>query len=261
MFKKIGLYLMGLAVAVLLVVPVVQAEAASNYTVKPGDSLYIIGNKYGVSAWQLQQANGLANTTIYVGQNLVIPTTAGGQGVYTVVKGDSLYTIATKHGVSHQELMRLNNLSNSIIYPGQQLRIPVAATTDRGAVNRATVNVATSDLDLLARLISSEAQGESYQAQVAVGAVVLNRVKHHDFPNTIAGVIYDKSHGYYQFTPVLNGYINRPATESSKKAAQDAVNGWDPTNGAVYFFESDVSNSWLQSKPFAARIGAFTFTY
>lgn len=261
MLKRIGLYLMGLAVAVLLVAPVVQAEAATNYTVQGGDSLYLIGNKYGVSAWQLQQANGLDSANIYAGQNLVIPTATGGQGSYTVAQGDSLYTIATKHGVSYQEIMRLNNLSSWLIYPGQQLRIPVATTTDRGAVERPTGNVSNSDLELLARLISSEAQGESYQAQVAVGAVVLNRVKHSDFPNTIAGVIYDQSHGYYQFTPVMNGFINRPATESATRAAQDAINGWDPTNGAVYFFESDVSNGWLQSKPFAAQIGAFTFTY
>lgn len=260
MFKRIGLFFMGLAVSVLLLTPVVQAEAAINYTVQRGDSLYLIGNKYGVSAWQLQQANGLTGTTIYPGQKLVIPS-AGGQGSYTVVKGDSLYTIAIKHGVTSQEIMRLNNLSGSLIYPGQQLRIPVATTADRGAVSRPATNVSNSDLELLARLISAEAQGESYQAQVAVGAVVLNRVKHPDFPNTIAGVIYDKSYGYYQFTPVMNGFINQPATESAKRAAQDAINGWDPSNGAVYFFESDVRNSWLQSKPFAAQIGAFTFTY
>lgn len=259
MFKKIGLYLMGLAVSVLLVAP--MAEAAINYTVQPGDSLYLIGQRYGVNAWQLQQANGLTGTTIYPGQSLVIPSSVDGQGTYTVTKGDTLFIIGTKYGVSYQEIMRLNNLSSTVIYPGQQLRIPVATTSSRGATYSTVGHVSASDLDLLARLITAEAQGEPYLAQVAVGAVVLNRVKHSDFPNTIAGVIYDTSYGYYQFTPVMNGYINRPATESAKRAAQDAINGWDPSNGAVYFFESDVRNSWLQSKPVAAQIGAFTFTY
>ena len=85
----------------------------------------------------------------------------------------------------------------------------------------------TSDLQLLARAINGEARGESYEGQVAVGAVILNRVKHPDFPNTIAGVIYQPG----AFTAVSDGQINTPIDESSSvfKAAQDALNGWDPT--------------------------------
>lgn len=85
----------------------------------------------------------------------------------------------------------------------------------------------TSDLQLLARAINGESRGESYEGQVAVGAVILNRVKHPDFPNTIAGVIYQPG----AFTAVSDGQINIPIDESSTvfKAAQDALNGWDPT--------------------------------
>ena len=85
----------------------------------------------------------------------------------------------------------------------------------------------TSDLQLLARAINGEARGESYEGQVAVGAVILNRVKHPNFPNTIAGVIYQPG----AFTAVSDGQINTPIDESSSvfKAAQDALNGWDPT--------------------------------
>nr|WP_204615759.1 LysM peptidoglycan-binding domain-containing protein [Desulforadius tongensis] len=241
--------------AVFLALPAKHAAAAT-YTVQPGDSLYLIGKRYGVAVSQLQQANGIKGTTIYVGQKLTIPDGTGGS-VHTVKKGETLYLIGQKYGVSYKTIMRVNNLSSEVIYPGQKLRIPGSTAANRGSVNRPSAG----EMDLLARLISAEAQGESYKTQVAVGSVVLNRVKHENFPRTITGVIYDKSYGYYQFTPVMNGYINNPATSSARKAAEDAVNGWDPTNGALYFFESDVKNPWLQSRPFAAKIGAFTFTY
>ncbi|APC79142.1 cell Wall Hydrolase family protein [Clostridium botulinum] len=90
---------------------------------------------------------------------------------------------------------------------------PVPAPT----TPKPTVNYTESDLDLLARLITVEAQSEPYSAQVAVASVVINRIKSSQFPNSISSVIYQKSDGYYQFTPVLNGWINKPATERSKK--------------------------------------------
>ena len=92
----------------------------------------------------------------------------------------------------------------------------------------------TSDLQLLARAINGEARGESYEGQVAVGAVILNRVKSSDFPNTIAGVIYQPG----AFTAVADGQINVPIDEDSTvvKAAQDALNGWDPTNRMCVLF-------------------------
>lgn len=98
----------------------------------------------------------------------------------------------------------------------------------------ASSNNNTSDLQLLARAINGEARGESYEGQVAVGAVILNRVNHPDFPNTIAGVIYQPG----AFTAVSDGQINVPIDESSTvfKAAQDALNGWDPTNRMCLLF-------------------------
>lgn len=92
----------------------------------------------------------------------------------------------------------------------------------------------TSDLQLMARAINGEARGESYEGQVAVGAVILNRVKSSEFPNTIAGVIYEPG----AFTAVSDGQINQPIDESSTvyKAAQDALNGWDPTNRMFILF-------------------------
>ncbi|MBE5805722.1 MAG: spore cortex-lytic enzyme SleB [Clostridiales bacterium] len=117
---------------------------------------------------------------------------------------------------------------------------------------------AVSDVQLLARAINGEARGESYEGQVAVGAVILNRVKSSSFPNTIAGVIYQPG----AFTAVSDGQINEPIDKNSTvvKAAQDALNGWDPTNGAIYYFNPDTAtSSWIWSRPYIKTIGKHRF--
>lgn len=116
----------------------------------------------------------------------------------------------------------------------------------------------TSDVQLLARAINGEARGEPYEGQVAVGAVILNRVKDSKFPNTIAGVIYQSG----AFTAVADGQINVPIDPSSSvvKAAQDALNGWDPTDGAIYYFNpSTATNKWIWSRPLIKTIGKHRF--
>lgn len=116
----------------------------------------------------------------------------------------------------------------------------------------------TSDLQLMARAINGEARGEPYEGQVAVGAVILNRVKSSQFPNTIAGVIYQSG----AFTAVADGQINVPIEEGSTvlKAAQDALNGWDPTGGAIYYFNPDTAtNKWIWSRPVIKTIGKHRF--
>lgn len=112
---------------------------------------------------------------------------------------------------------------------------------------------------LLARLINGEARGESYEGQVAVGAVIMNRVKSAKFPNTIAGVIYQKG----QFSCITDGQFNAAIEENSTvyKAAQDAMNGSDPTNGALYFYNpSKTKSKWLFSLPVVATIGEHKFS-
>ena len=116
----------------------------------------------------------------------------------------------------------------------------------------------TSDIQLLARAINGEARGEPYEGQVAIGAVILNRVKDSRFPNTIAGVIYQSG----AFTAVTDGQINDPISEGSTvvKAARDAMNGWDPTDGAVYYFNPDTAtNKWIWSRPLIKTIGKHRF--
>lgn len=115
-----------------------------------------------------------------------------------------------------------------------------------------------SDVQLLARAINGEARGEPYEGQVAVGAVILNRVKSSNFPNTIAGVIYEPG----AFTAVSDGQINVPIAENSTvvKAARDALNGWDPTGGAIYYFNPDTAtNKWIWSRPLIKTIGKHRF--
>lgn len=113
-----------------------------------------------------------------------------------------------------------------------------------------------SDINLLARLIYGEARGESYTGQVAVGAVVLNRVKSSSFPNTISGVIYQS----YAFTAVADGQINLKPNATAIAAAKDAMNGWDPSGGALYYYNpSTATSSWIYSRKTLTTIGNHVF--
>lgn len=109
---------------------------------------------------------------------------------------------------------------------------------------------------LLAQCINGEARGESYKGQVAVGAVILNRVKSSKFPNTIAGVIYQRG----AFDAVSDGQINQTPSDSCLKAARDAMNGYDPTGGCLYYYNpATTTNKWMLSKPVSLRIGNHVF--
>lgn len=130
-------------------------------------------------------------------------------------------------------------------------------STDSNNVTYAAAS-GTSDIQLMARAINGEARGEAYEGQVAVGAVILNRVKSSQFPNTISGVIYQSG----AFTAVSDGQINSQISEGSTvyKAAQDAKNGWDPTGGCIYYFNpATATNKWIWSRPLVKTIGKHRF--
>ncbi len=113
-----------------------------------------------------------------------------------------------------------------------------------------------SDVYLLAQCIYSESRGEPYKGQVAVGAVVLNRVKSSSFPNSIAGVIYQRG----AFSAVDDGQINLAPDDTAVKAAKDAMNGWDPTSGCLFYYNpSTATSAWIRSRPIVVRIGAHVF--
>ena len=114
----------------------------------------------------------------------------------------------------------------------------------------------SSNVELLAKVIYGEARGEPYTGQVAVGAVIMNRVRSSQFPNTIAGVVYQSG----AFDAVADGQVNLTPDSTARKAAQDALNGWDPSYGAIYYFNpSTATNKWIWSRPLTVTIGKHRF--
>ncbi len=132
-----------------------------------------------------------------------------------------------------------------------------AQTLAKLGITIGTVPEATeANVNLLAQIISAEARGESYEGQVAVGAVVLNRVEHPSFPDTISGVIYQKG----AFTAITDGQFWEPIEASCYDAARDALNGWDPTGGAVYYFNpKKTKDKFMHSRPVIVQIGEHLF--
>lgn len=281
---------------------------AAQYTVKSGDSLYAISQRFGTTAASLKSTNGLKSNTLYPGQVLTVPS---GSGTYVVKSGDSLYTISQRFGTTADNLKKINGLTSTYIYPGQVLNVPSAnanyvvkkgdslyligknfgvsaasiksanglksdtlsigqklvipGSNTSGTASRSTSSSASrgagsysrSEVLLLARLINGESRGEPYQGQVAVGAVVLNRMASSKFPNTLSGVVYQPN----EFSVVNDGQINLTPSENSIKAAEDAMNGWDPSNGALFYWNpvKAPNNKFLNAKPIVARIGNHVF--
>lgn len=133
-----------------------------------------------------------------------------------------------------------------------------SSTSTKKNTDQSSIDNSGDMVDLLARLINGEARGEPYKGQVAVGAVVMNRVKSSEFPDTISGVIYQKG----QFSCVTDGQFNKAIAQDSTvyKAAQEAINGSDPTNGAIFFYNPKTSKSkWLYTRPTVITIGSHRF--
>lgn len=134
-----------------------------------------------------------------------------------------------------------------------------SSTSTKKQTDQSSTNNSKDMVELLARLINGEARGEPYKGQVAVGAVVMNRVKSSEFPDTISGVIYQKG----QFSCVTDGQINKAIDENSTvyKAAREALNGADPTNGCLFFYNPKTSKSkWIFTRPVVTTIGKHRFT-
>lgn len=166
---------------------------------------------------------------------------------HMVHSGDTLWKISNRYGVGLNALREANNQSSNMIYVGQKLVIPQSIISE-------------SDKDLLARLVSAEAKGEPYAGKVAVATVILNRLDHPDFPNTVKEVVYQVEQGHYAFTPVQNGTIYQPADAESKKAVYEALAFRGQGNGSVYFYNPDTStSSWIYSRTTTITIGNHRF--
>lgn len=164
---------------------------------------------------------------------------------------DGVYGSGTEKAVRH--FQRSNGLSVDG-QCGSQTLAALGLPTGSGGGNSG--GSGGGEVDLLARLISAEARGEPYEGQVAVGAVVLNRVRHSSFPNSVSGVIYQPG----AFSCLDDGQFDEPVAESAYRAARDALAGWDPSGGAIYYFNPVTATSaWIWSRPAIVTIGRHMF--
>lgn len=198
-----------------------------------GSSLICVGEIETASSW------GSSGDEV-----IQIQTKLKNWGYYTG-KIDGIYGTGTFQAV--KKFQRMNGLTVD----------GVAGSKTLDALGISNTNFPNnSNLNILARAINGEARGEPYEGQVAVGAVILNRVDHSSFPNTIAGVIYQSG----AFDSVKDGQINMEPTNTAIKAARDALNGWDPSGGSIYFFNPATSTSkWIWSRPIVKVIGKHNF--
>lgn len=167
---------------------------------------------------------------------------------------DGIYGYATLAAV--KQFQRKNKLSIDGVVGNKTLAALGINTGTASKPAASTSNTNNQNVLLLARLINGEARGEPYEGQVAVGAVVLNRTRDPRFPNTIAGVIYQPG----AFTAIVDGQIHAEIQQSSINAARDALNGWDPSGGAVFYYNpAKTTNKWIWSRPLIKIIGKHRF--
>ena len=179
---------------------------------------------------------------------------------YTIKSGDTLWGISRKLGVSVTQLKATNSLNSNIIYPGEVLYYATqngnqsSSGSTTGTTNQKVFTQA--DVDLMAKAVYAESRGEPYTGQVAVAAVILNRVKSSSFPNSVYGVIYQP----WAFSSTLDGQINLTPNATSYEAVYDAINGYDPSYGALFFYNPATSSSaWIFSRTTTVKIGNHIF--
>lgn len=186
-----------------------------------------------------------------IGGLLTVSTGVNADWTYTVKRGDTLYKIARKTGTTINAIRKRNGMRGWVLRIKQRIIIPTGVAATRKKVTRSS-----GDVELLARIIHAEAGAEPYLGKVAVGAVIMNRVQSPKFPKSIAGVIYQP----HAFESVSNGIYTRPASAASRKAARAAISGWDPSGGALYFFNpGKTNNAWIWARRIINRIGKHVF--
>lgn len=210
----------------------------------------IVGVSYLVTSIVLMPETSVTYTAT-TSQNKVIQQRLKNWGYYTgAVDG----ILGPKSVAAIKKFQRNNGLvADGIVGPKTAAKIGISLSSSSTTNNKTQTS---SDLYLLAKCVHAEARGESYTGQVAVAAVILNRVKSPDFPNTISGVIYQP----WAFTAVNDGQINLEPNQSAYNAARDAMNGWDPTYGSLYYYNPATATSrWIYSRQTTVTIGKHVF--
>jgi N-acetylmuramoyl-L-alanine amidase len=166
---------------------------------------------------------------------------------HNVKSGESLWKISNQYGIPTAAIQKINNRNNFLLYAGEKLTIPSIPTS--------------YERDLLARLVYAESKGEPYAGKVAVATVVLNRVDSNLFPNSVHGVITERSAGgYYAFSPIANGTISLAADAESKRAVQEALMFRGQGSGSLYFYNPQTAQSaWIKTRPTTVKIGNHVF--
>ena len=232
------------------------------YTVKPGDTLYGIGQKFGLKYRSVMESNNLERDTIKPGLRLSIPQ--GKVSIHTVKLGDTLFGLSRRYAVNVNDIKQANGLVSAEIHPDTRLLIPGRNVKRKEPqvkpVMGGRFSFAKDDIRLLAKLIHAEARGESLKGQIAVGAVIINRLASGSFPGNIRDIVFQKTNKVYQFTPVQDGQISLEPDRASFYAAERAIKGDDPTNGALFFYNPETSSDeWIRTLPVTTVIGNHVF--
>jgi N-acetylmuramoyl-L-alanine amidase len=241
-------------------------EAAPVHRVAPSDTLWQIARSNNTTVADLKTANRLTSALILPGQLIRIP-------VHTVSPGDTMWGIARRFGTGLPALLAVNpRVSPAHIFPGQLINIPAADLAAADPVRPGALpsrggqrsggghNFSQQEINLLARLVHAEAAGEPFVGQVAVAASVLNRLISPIFPNTLRDVIYQVAYGFYQYSPVLDDRIYLPANRTAYQAVFEALAGWDPSLGALGFFNPrKTDNQWVRQQSVTTVIGNHVF--
>lgn len=248
-----------LAVTGLLCAHFTNTAYASNYQIQKGDTLSSIAANYKVSVSDIKKANNLTDDQIIAGKYLYIPD---GGAYHCVVSGDTLSEIAARYRVSVSEIKKANNLKSDLIKAGDTLWIPLHTITNTTMTSRSgsrkTQTVTADEMELMAKAVYGEARGESMLGQIAVAAVILNRCDSSEFPNTITEVIYEP----WAFTAVHDGQINLTPNMAAYQAVKEALGGYDPTYGALYYWNPQTATSaWIWSRAVVVQIGQHLFGF
>ncbi len=213
---------------------------------------FAVGVSYAVAGMIAEPYNGesVMFTATTTSQNKIIQQRLKTWGYYTgAVDG----ILGPKSVAAIKKFQKANGLvADGIVGPKTAAKIGISLSSSTSSKSTQT----SSDLYLLAKCVYAEARGEKYEGQVAVAAVILNRVASPSFPNTISGVIYQP----WAFTAVTDGQINLEPNQTAYNAARDAMNGWDPTHGCLYYYNPKTATSkWIYSRQVVVTIGSHAF--